>query len=80
MRTNIEIDDVLMQRAMAASGKGTKKATIEEALRLVVRLKKQERIKRLFGKIEWEGNLEEMRRSRFPDWDESGEAADEPAA
>lgn len=83
MRTNLDIDDQLMRKAMAASGKSTKKATVEEALRLVVQLKKQERIRHLFGKVQWEGDLNEMRRSRFADWDEApkrDEDADAPAA
>ena len=69
MRTNIEIDDSLMQRAMALSGKSTKKAVVEEALRLTVQLKRQsEALGKLWG-IGWEGNLDEMRATRFPDWD-----------
>jgi Arc/MetJ family transcription regulator len=71
MRTNVEIDDELMRQAMAASGQSTKKGAVEEALRLVVQLKKQEGIRRLFGKVRWDGNLDEMRESRFPDWDRS---------
>jgi Arc/MetJ family transcription regulator len=70
MRTNIEIDDKLMGRAMALSGKSTKKAVVEEALRLAVQLMRQkEAIRKLWG-IGWEGNLDEMRATRFPDWDE----------
>ncbi len=84
MRTNVEIDDELMRQAMKASGKSTKKAVVEEALRLVVQLKKQEGILKLFGKVQWEGDLDEMRTSRFPDWDgsrdEKQEVADTPAA
>jgi Arc/MetJ family transcription regulator len=84
MRTNIEIDNELLRRAMKASGKSTKKAVVEEALRLVVQLKKQEGIIKLFGKVKWEGNLDEMRASRFPDWDGSRDEkrgiADTPAA
>lgn len=79
MRTNIEIDDELLRQAMAASGQTTKKAAVEEALRLVIQLKKQERILRLFGKVRWEGNLDEMRESRFPDWDQSNEGGAENA-
>jgi Arc/MetJ family transcription regulator len=70
MRTNIEIDDALLRQAMALSGQTSKKGAVEEALRLVVQLKRQEGIKRLFGKVRWEGDLDEMRQSRFPDWDE----------
>jgi Arc/MetJ family transcription regulator len=65
----VEINDELLRRAMAASGKPTKKAVVEEALRLVVQLDRQARgIRSLWG-IGWEGNLDEMRASRFPDWD-----------
>ena len=70
MRTNIEIDEKLMGRAMALSGKSTKKAVVEEALRLTVQLKRQtEALRKLWG-IGWEGNLDEMRATRFPDWDQ----------
>ncbi len=69
MRTNIEIDDKLLGRAMALSGKSTKKSVVEEALRLAVQLKRQtESLRQLWG-IGWEGNLDEMRATRFPDWD-----------
>ncbi|MDG1278039.1 MAG: type II toxin-antitoxin system VapB family antitoxin [Algoriphagus sp.] len=61
MRTNIEIDDKLMEEAMKALGFNTKKATVEEGLRLIVRLKKQERIKEYRGKLKWEGDLDKMR-------------------
>jgi Arc/MetJ family transcription regulator len=68
VRTNIEIDDDLMRRALAATGLRTKKAVVEEALKLLVRLKSQERLKELGGKFQWEGDLDELRRNRFPDW------------
>ena len=69
MRTNIEIDDKLITRAMDLSGKVTKKAVVEEAMRLTVQLHSQaEALRQLWG-IGWEGNLDEMRASRFPDWD-----------
>lgn len=56
MRTNIEIDDELMQKAMAATGATTKKATVVEALRLVVQLKQQgEAIRSLWGVATWCG-------------------------
>jgi Arc/MetJ family transcription regulator len=61
MRTNIEIDEKLMEDAMKASGLNTKKATVEQALKLVVRLKKQEKIRSLRGKLKWEGDLDKMR-------------------
>ncbi len=64
MRTNIEIDDELIAEAMAATGQTTKRATVEEALRTVVRLHQQRRaVERLAG-LGWEGNLEESRAGR----------------
>jgi Arc/MetJ family transcription regulator len=73
MRTNIDIDDQLLRRAMKATGTTTKKAAVEAALRKAVQLKQQERIKRWFGKIQWEGNLEAMREARFTDATEGHE-------
>ncbi len=64
MRTNIEIDDQLMADALRLSGQPTKRAVVEEALKLLVRLKNQGRIRELYGKIEWEGDLDAMRRDR----------------
>lgn len=65
MRTNIEIDDKLMAQAMRATGAPTKKAVVEEALRLLVRTRGQASLRKLFGKVKWEGNLEESRQGRF---------------
>lgn len=64
MRTNIEIDDQLMRQAMRSSGERTKRATVEEALRLLVKVRSQAGVRRLRGKIRWEGDLDEMRRGR----------------
>jgi len=63
MRTNIEIDDKLMNDALEASGLKTKKAVVEQALRTLIKLKKQEEIKRFRGKLEWSGDLDDMRRA-----------------
>lgn len=57
MRTNIVIDDELMTEAMKLSQLKTKKAVVESGLRLLIQLKKQERVKSLRGKLKWEGNL-----------------------
>jgi Arc/MetJ family transcription regulator len=63
MRTNIDIDDELLAKAMAASGKTTKKDTVHEALELLVRIRQgQTALRKLRGKIEWEGDLDAMRR------------------
>ena len=64
MRTNIEIDDRLMRRAMRSSGASTKRGAVEAALRLLVETHGQTSIRRLKGKVRWEGNLEESRRGR----------------
>lgn len=64
MRANIDIDENLIQEAMKLTGITTKKAAVEEALRQMVSLKKQAKLKDLRGKLKWEGNLDEMRSSR----------------
>jgi Arc/MetJ family transcription regulator len=58
MRTNIEIDDKLMKQAMKASGAATKKATVAEALQLLVKIKAQEGIRKFFGAVQWDGDLD----------------------
>jgi Arc/MetJ family transcription regulator len=64
MRTNIEIDDQLMRRAMRSSGARTKKATVEAGLRLLVETHAQRSITRLRGKVQWQGNLNQSRLGR----------------
>jgi len=61
MRTNIIIDDKLMSAALTTFGHSTKKEVIEDALKLHVQLKKQNRLKLSRGKIKWEGSLNKMR-------------------
>jgi len=65
MRTNIEIEDALMAAALKASGLPTKRATVEEALRLLIKLCRQKDIRRLRGKVRWEGDLDASRLGRF---------------
>ena len=64
MRTNIVIDDELMEEALRATGLKTKKDTVELGLKTLVRLKKQERIRKFKGKLRWEGDLSEHRMTR----------------
>ena len=64
MRTNIIIDDNLMAEAMKLSHLKTKRATVESGLRLLIQIKKQERIKNLRGKLKWDGDLDKMRLDR----------------
>jgi Arc/MetJ family transcription regulator len=61
MRTNIVIDDKLMADALKASGYATKKEAVEQGLKLLVRRSQQQEIRKLRGKIKWEGDLDEMR-------------------
>jgi Arc/MetJ family transcription regulator len=61
VRTNIDIDDDLMKAAQDATGLETKKDTVERGLQTLVRLKQQERIGDLWGKLRWEGDLDQMR-------------------
>ncbi|ALA60117.1 type II toxin-antitoxin system VapB family antitoxin [Nitrospira moscoviensis] len=65
MPTNIVIDNNLMREAMKATGLSTKKAVVEQGLRLLIKVKGQEGIRRLRGKIEWEGDLNVTRESRI---------------
>lgn len=64
MRTNIEIDDDLMREALVASGLKTKRAAVEEGLLLLIRLKRQEQVRALFGQVRWEGDLAASREGR----------------
>ncbi len=65
MRTNIVIDEKLMEEAQRLSGIKTKKKTIEEALKNFIRINKQREFRKLRGKIKWEGNLDEMRAGKW---------------
>ena len=58
MRTNIVINDQLMQDALSLTGLSTKRDVVELALKTLVQLKKQTRVRVLRGKLEWEGDLE----------------------
>jgi Arc/MetJ family transcription regulator len=64
MRTNIEIDDKLMKDALKATGVKTKREAVELGLKTLVRLRAQEKVRELRGKITWEGDLDAMRTDR----------------
>ena len=64
MRTNIDIDDALLSRAMTAAGTPTKKATVEQGLRLLVRLREQAKAFADLKGAGWEGNLSRRRQGR----------------
>jgi Arc/MetJ family transcription regulator len=66
MRTNIVLDEDLIDRARRLTGIKTKKQVIHEALRLLIQLREQEQVRSLRGKLHWEGDLNEMRQDRLP--------------
>jgi Arc/MetJ family transcription regulator len=61
MRTNIVIDDKLMKETLRLTGLKTKREAVELGLRTIVRLRKQEGIRRFRGKLRWRGDLDAMR-------------------
>lgn len=61
MRTNIEINDKLMNDVLKATGVKTKKEAVELGLKTLIRLKKQQNIKKFRGKLKWIGDLDDMR-------------------
>lgn len=64
MRTNVVLDEKLVNNCIKATGIKTKKSLIDHALRELLRHKKQKKLLELKGKITWEGNLDEMRKGR----------------
>ena len=62
MRTNIVIDDELMKQVMKLTGLKTKREAVEQGLKTLLRLKRQEQIRQFRGKLHWEGDLDDMRR------------------
>ncbi len=65
MRTNIVIDDDLIREAQDLTGLTTKRETVDYALREIVAQERRRAILDLHGKVDWEGDLGEMRRGRF---------------
>jgi Arc/MetJ family transcription regulator len=64
VRTNIVIDEALMAEALKLSGARTKRRVVEDSLRLMIQLKRQERLKAVRGKLRWQGDLDAMRKDR----------------
>ena len=61
MRTNIIIDDDLMDQVMAVTGVRTKREAVELGLRIVLRLQRQGEVRQMRGRLDWSGDLEAMR-------------------
>lgn len=63
------LDEDLLDDALRLSGESDRGAVINEALRLYVRIRRQQGINELRGKVRWEGDLDELRRGRWIDAD-----------
>ena len=72
MRTNVEIDDALIERVMAATGLPTKRAAVDAGLRALLRLEQQKEILGLAGRVRWEGDLDALREGRAGERDDRG--------
>jgi Arc/MetJ family transcription regulator len=68
MRTNIDIDDKLMEDAMKWSNLKSKKEIVNAALAEYIKLQKRQAMKNLQGKVEWIGDLDKMR--TYDKWDD----------
>jgi len=64
MRTNIVLDENLIERAQKLTGIKTKREVVQEALRTLILLREQAEVRQFRGKLKWEGNLNEMRQTR----------------
>ena len=65
-RTNIDLDDRLVHRALRLTGLKTKKAVVHRALESLVRSEARKGILKFYGSGIWQGDLKAMRRSRRP--------------
>jgi Arc/MetJ family transcription regulator len=61
MRTNIVIDDKLMEDTLKATGLKTKREAVELGLRTLLKLRQQEQIRRFRGKLDWQGDIDAIR-------------------
>ena len=64
MRTNIVLDENLIERAQKLTGIKTKREVVQEALRTLILLREQAEVRQFRGKLKWEGDLDEMRQAR----------------
>jgi len=64
VRTNIVLDENLIERAQKLTGIKTKREVVQEALRTLILLREQAEVRQFRGKLKWEGDLDEMRQAR----------------
>ena len=69
MRTNVDIDDALIERVLTATGLPTKRAAVDAGLRALLRLQEQTEILSLAGRVRWEGDLDALRTGCAPEQD-----------
>jgi hypothetical protein len=74
LRKEIEVDESLLKGAMQTNEDSDEAALLEDALRLGLKIKGQAAIRKLVGKVHWEGNLDESRRSKVEEFNPSEEA------
>ncbi len=66
-RTNIVIDEDLIEKGLKVTGLSTRRALVDHALRELLRRESQKKILELKGNVKWEGDLDAMRQTRFPE-------------
>jgi Arc/MetJ family transcription regulator len=71
MRTNIDIDDTLLEKVMQGGTYRTKREAVHAGLQMLADIKGQTAIRKLRGNVLWEGDLDDSRKTRFPDWQDS---------
>ncbi|MBI2981040.1 MAG: type II toxin-antitoxin system VapB family antitoxin [Deltaproteobacteria bacterium] len=64
-RTNINLNDTLVEKAFRISGAATKRELVHKALEALVRQETRKGILKIEGKIRWRGRLAQMRKARF---------------
>ena len=65
MRTNVVVNDDLMNKAKKITGLKTKRAVIEKGLDMIISVYEQNEILKYKGKLKWEGNMDKMRERRL---------------
>lgn len=66
MKDDLLINEKLIEEAINVTGLQNKQEVIELGLKTLIKLKQQEKIKNYRGKLQWDGNLEELRTNPSP--------------
>ena len=64
-RTNIVLDETLIQKGMRLTGLKTQRELVDYALRELVRRKEQKSLLKLRGQFKWDGDLDDMKTSKY---------------